>query len=227
MSGQIAHGNRRAEQVTGLLVAVDRQSRDELVLLSTIDERDEAADPASRVRQLKLVTGPRQAGEMAKRAFAVRPVLTAWVLTVGIDLFFNAGVFMPLFDQERESSLLPDELLFRRIPVAYLSLLVGAAALGWLIDKIDISEVRQGVIVGGISGVVLSLMGLVSLWTAIDMTGIFVMAGSLVVIAEFASAGGVLQAFRLGPHPARLARRILLAALLAGIAGIAIQNLQA
>lgn len=69
-------------------------------------------------------------------------------------------------------------------------------------------------------------MGVVYLWTAIEMTGVFVGAGSLVVVAEFASAGGVLAAFRLGPHPARLARRVLLAALLSGIAGIVIQNLQ-
>lgn len=84
-----------------------------------------------------MVMGQQEVSETANRAFAIRPVLTAWVLTVGVDLFFNAGVFMPLFDQEREPSLLPDELLFRRIPVAYLALLGGVAALGWLIDKID------------------------------------------------------------------------------------------
>jgi hypothetical protein len=167
-----------------------------------------------------------EVSDMANRAFAIRPIFSAWVLTVGVDLFFNAGVFMPLFDQEREPSLLPDEQLFRRIPVAYLTLLGGVAALGWLIDKIDPSEVRQGFIAGGLSGVVLSLMGVVYLWTAFEMTGVFVAAGSLVVMAEFASAGGVLAAFRLGPDPVRLSRRVLLAALLSGSAGIVIQNLQ-
>src|SRR5665647_1103906 len=34
-----------------------------------------------------------------RRVWALRPVLSAWALTIGLDLFFNAGVFMPLFDR--------------------------------------------------------------------------------------------------------------------------------
>ena len=116
-------------------------------------------------------------------------MLATWALTIGVDLFFNAGVFMPVFDQEREPSLLPDEILFRRIPVAYLALLAGVTSLAWVIDRIDLPDVRRGVILGALAGVVFSLMGVVYLWTAVEMTGVFVAAGSLVVIVEFASVG--------------------------------------
>ena len=161
------------------------------------------------------------------RALAIRPILTAWVLTVGVDLFFNAGVFGPLFDQEREPSLLPDEQLFRRIPMAYLALLAGVTALAWIIESTDVVEVRRGIGVGVLTGVTFSLMGPVFLWTAVEMTGFFVAAGSLVVIVEFASAAWVLAAFRTGPDASRLTRRVLLIALLSAVAAIVIQNLWA
>jgi hypothetical protein len=170
--------------------------------------------------------GDQSSTEMVDRALAIRPVLTTWALTVGVDLFFNAGVFMPLFDQEREPSLIPDEQLFRRIPVAYIALLAGVTSLAWIIDRIDVANARHGVMVGTLAGLVFSLMGVIYLWTAIEMTAWFVAAGSLVVIVEFASAGWALSAFRRGPDTAPPTRRILLIALLAAVAGIVIQNLQ-
>jgi hypothetical protein len=171
--------------------------------------------------------GDQHSTETSSSALAIRPVLTTWALTVGVDLFFNAGIFMPLFDQEREPALLPDEQLFRRIPVAYLAILAGITALAWIIDSVDVVDVRRGVGVGILTGVTFSAMGVVFMWTTIEVTGIFVAAGSLVVIAEFASAGGVLSAFRAGSDKKRLTRRVLLIALLFAVAGIVIQNLQA
>src|SRR5659263_219838 len=161
-----------------------------------------------------------------RRVWALRPVLSAWALTIGLDLFFNAGVFMPLFDQEREPSLLPDEVLFRRIPVAYAALLIGVAFLAYAIDRVEPRSILIGAAQGGLLGVVLASMGIVSLWTAIDMTGTFVAAGSLVVVLEFAAAAAVLAAFRLSGRR-DFARRVLLLALLAAVGGIVVQNLWA
>ena len=121
--------------------------------------------------------GDQLSTEVVDRAFSVRPVLTVWALTIGVDLFFNAGVFGPLFDQVREPSLLSDEQLFRRIPVAYLALLAGVTSLAWIIDRIDPPDVRRGIILGTLAGVLFSLMGVVYLWTALQMTGGFVAAG--------------------------------------------------
>lgn len=168
--------------------------------------------------------GDEQSTGMAGSALAIRAVLATWALTIGVDLFFNAGVFVPLFDQEREPSLLPDEQLFRRIPVAYLALLAGVIALAWIIDSMDIAEVRRGVAVGAVTGVLFSVMGTVFVWTAIEITGVFVAVGSLVAIVEFASAGWALSAFRACSDPGRLTRRVLLVALLSAVAGIVLQN---
>jgi hypothetical protein len=136
-------------------------------------------------------------------------VVTSWILVIGIGLFFNAGLFRRLFDQESEPGLLPDEILFRRVPVAYLVLLVGVTALAWVIDRTGPQNLRHGVVLGAIAGVVFAAMGVVYLWTAIDMTGVFVVAGALVLVVEFASAGWTLAGFRSIGDPVRLTRRVL------------------
>lgn len=170
--------------------------------------------------------GDQRSAQTSRRALAVRPVLVAWVLCIGVDLFFNAGLFASLFDQSQEPSLLGDAQLFRRIPVAYLCLAIGVAALAWIVDELDVEGVRSGVRLGAVAGGVFSVMGVVYLWTAIDMTAAFVTAGALVVVAEFAAAGWALSTFRAG-RPGGHTRRFLLLALFLAVAGIVVQNLAA
>jgi hypothetical protein len=160
-----------------------------------------------------------------RRGLSVRPVALAWLMAIGVDLFFNAGIFSGLFDQDREPGLLGDDSLFRRIPVAYLGLLVGVAALGWIMDRSGRSGLASGAMVGAGFGVVAGLLGVVTLWTAIEMTGLFVTAGALVQVAEFASAGAVIGACKADVDQSRVTRLALFAALLAAIGGIVAQNL--
>lgn len=158
-------------------------------------------------------------------ALRARPVLTAWALTVSVDLLFNAGILSGLFNQEREPALLADEVLFRRIPVAYLALAVGVTALAWLFDKTDVQGWAPGGKQGAVVGSIVAVMGVINLWTAIDMTGAFVIGAAAVQIVEFASAGAYLGAFREVPHPRHLTRTALSAALVTVVAAVIIQNL--
>jgi hypothetical protein len=112
-------------------------------------------------------------------------------VVIAVDLFFNAGVFASLFDQSREPALLPDPVLFRRIPFAYLFLLIGVMALAWLLRRIDAGGGRA-IRVGAVVGALIGLLGLGALWTALDITGGFVVAGILVVSVQGAAAGAVL-----------------------------------
>lgn len=159
------------------------------------------------------------------QAMTFRPVVVAWFLAVGIDLFFNAGLFSGLFDQTREPGLLPDAVLARRVGVAYAALATAVAALAWLLDRTDRRGALAGAVLGGLAGLVFAAMGIVMLWTAIDMTGTFVAAGALVQVAEMASAGAVLGAFRTGADRRRLTRRALAFGVLAAAGGIVLQNI--
>lgn len=112
-------------------------------------------------------------------------------MTVGVDLFFNAGLFAPLWDQEREPALLSDDLLFRRIPFGYLVLALMVVAVAWVLDRTGDTGVRA-VRTGTIVGLVLGFFAMVGLWTALDITGWFVLAGIAVFTAESAAASWVL-----------------------------------
>jgi hypothetical protein len=111
---------------------------------------------------------------------------------MGVDLLFHAGLFAGVFDQSREPNLLADQVLFRRIPVAYATLLVAAAALAWLLDRTETTG-GGARLVGGLAGLTIGVLGLGALWTAIDITGPLVAAGTVVLVAQGVAAATVLS----------------------------------
>ena len=78
---------------------------------------------------------------------------------------------------------------------------------------------------GAIAGLVVACLGIVALWTALAMTGLFVVGGLFVQVVEFAAAGAYLGSFRNDPEPGRITRIAIAAALVAAIAGIVVQNI--
>ena len=118
-------------------------------------------------------------------------VTLAWVAMIGVDLLFHAGLFAGVFDQAREPNLLSDAVLFRRIPAAYATLLVAAAALAWLLDRTATTR-RSPRLTGAVAGAVIGVLGLGAVWTAVDITGLLVGAGFVVLIAQGAVAATVL-----------------------------------
>ena len=146
-------------------------------------------------------------------------------MAVGIDLFYNAGVFSPLFDQTREPGLLTDGELFTRIPVAYLILAVEVVALAWVLDRVPAAGAVPGAITGAAAGALLGLGGAVWLWTAIEMTAAFVGAAVVVQVSMLAAAGGVLGAAASGTSIGRLRITCSVAFLLSVTLAILAQNL--
>jgi hypothetical protein len=148
-------------------------------------------------------------------------------LAVGVDLFFNAGLFVSLFDQEREPALLADPELFRRVPVAYVAVAVGVIALAWLLDRTDTVGAAPGGMIGGLGGLVVATLGIINVWTALDMTLALVGAGTIVQVSQFAAAGAFLGAYRASSNPRRIMLRMVAVAFSLAIAGIVLQNLLA
>lgn len=147
-------------------------------------------------------------------------VFWAWLVAVGFDLFYNAGVFSPLFDRSREPGLLADEQLFARILVAYLVLAVEVAALAWVLDRVPAAGVGRGALLGAAGGALLGLGGVVWLWTALEMT-----AAVVVQVSMFAAAGAVLGTAASGTSSRRLRLTCSAVLLLTVVLAIPAQNL--
>lgn len=118
-------------------------------------------------------------------------ITLAWLATIGVDLLFHAGLFAGVFDQSREPSLLTDEELFGRIPFAYAALLGGVVVLAWVLERTG-STKAESLGIGAAAGLVIGVLGLGALWTAIDITGLLVVAGTVVLVAQGITAARVL-----------------------------------
>jgi hypothetical protein len=140
---------------------------------------------------------------------------------MGVDLLFHAGLFAGVFDQSREPNLLADEVLFRRIPVAYATLLVAAAALAWLLDRTNTTGAAAR-LVGALAGLTIGVLGLGALLTAIDITGLLVAAGTVVLVAQGVAAAHVLT---WAGERRSLAYRVIGFTIIAFIAGQVAANL--
>ena len=74
-------------------------------------------------------------------------VLLSWFSMLGFDFFLHAGILAPLYARPSRFLLPPDEA-FALIPLGYLSFLVSAAMLVWLVRKLGIETWREGLMFG-------------------------------------------------------------------------------
>jgi hypothetical protein len=95
-------------------------------------------------------------------------VLAMWLAMVAVDLVFNAGLFSAIFFRPGPFLLAP-RTLFARIPVGYLSFLMLAILLLWLMVRLGVKGSRAGwrcgVVAGALTGGAF-LAGLYSVSTA-------------------------------------------------------------
>ena len=123
--------------------------------------------------------------------FGIKLSLIAWLAMLGFDFFLHAGVLAGIYTRE-SPFLLPPLDAFRRIPIGYLSFLVVAFFLVWLSLRLNISDVREGLLLGLGLGLVMwaSLgLGLYSITTAEPITLISWAIGQSL---EMAIAGGLV-----------------------------------
>jgi hypothetical protein len=130
-------------------------------------------------------------------AAPVPAVLTAWFLSVGVDLFLHAGLLARLYVVP-SGFVLPAEQAFRRIPLGYLAFLLLISALFWLCRRLDVRGVGQGWRHGFVTGSVLwgsLVLGLYSISTA----GVPLLVGWwLGQTVELGIAGGVIGGLAAG-----------------------------
>jgi len=69
----------------------------------------------------------------------IKTTIFSWLVFVGIDFFFHAGVIKSLW-QEKVSAFLPDPELFKRIPFGYSSFLLLTILIGYVYNKIFKAE---------------------------------------------------------------------------------------
>ena len=154
----------------------------------------------------------------------IRITLIAWFVMIGIDFFIHAGLLANLYMQE-SPFLLSETDAFRLIPVGYLSFLIMAILLVWLMGRLDISGWRSGLMFGLKLGALTwgSLtIGLFSIATAEPALLLGWFAGQTV---EIAVAGGFAGAALAGGSLRSLSIKTLALIIVMFILTIVLQNI--
>jgi hypothetical protein len=95
-------------------------------------------------------------------------VLLCWLSMIGFDFLLHGGILASFYVQP-SPFLLPLEKAFRLIPLGYLSFLLLALLLVWLMHRLDIRGWRNGLIFGIKLGALIwgaMVLGLMSISTA-------------------------------------------------------------
>ncbi len=102
------------------------------------------------------------------RSMFIKFTLLAWLAMMGFDFLLHAGVLARLY-LEPSSFLLPPQSAFALIPVGYLSFLILAFLLVWLMTRLGVTGWRQGGLFGLQFGALTwgaLILGLLSISTA-------------------------------------------------------------
>lgn len=131
----------------------------------------------------------------------VVPVVLCWMAMIGVDLSLHAGLLAPLYDWGSPFLISPGDA-FARIPVGYLAFLVLAAALAWLLTRLEIRTGRDGALAGGVLGAVIWGALLLGLWS-ISTADLKLLAGWWIGQTAELAVGGLVIGSILGGAPIR------------------------
>lgn len=150
--------------------------------------------------------------------------LIAWLSMLGFDFLLHAGLLAGLYLQP-SPFLLPPLDAFRLIPLGYLSFLLLASLLVWLMTRLGISGWRAGVIFGLKLGALTwgsFVLGLLSISTA----SISLLAGWFIgQTLELGIAGAVIGSGLGGARLRRLFGQVIVFVLVLAILTILMQTL--
>ncbi len=150
--------------------------------------------------------------------------LIAWLSMIGFDFFLHAGLLAKLYLQP-SPFLLSSRTAFVLIPVGYLSFLLMAIALVWLMPQLKLIGWRKGALFGLQFGGLMwgsFILGLLSISTA---SFTLLLAWFIGQTLELAIAGAVVGSSLAGTRLSRLFVIVIILGVLSVITTIILQSL--
>jgi hypothetical protein len=157
------------------------------------------------------------------RRRALETVVLSWLAMLGVDLFLHAGLLAPLYDWESPFLVRPEEA-FARIPVGYLSFLILAIGLVWLMSRLDIKGSREGAVLGVAVGAVAWGALSLGLWS-ISTADIGLLVGWWVgQTVELGLGGYVGGSLRAGARLRSVSGRVGAIVIVAAVSAVVLQS---
>ena len=148
---------------------------------------------------------------------------TAWLAMLGFDLLLHGGLLARFYLRDSPFLLDPPEA-FRRIPVGYLSFLLLAILLHWLLTALDTRGWWAGFRVGLGAGALVWISGTLGLWSITTAEPDLLAFWALGQTVGLGIGGGVLGLGLAGTPLKGLLARVLLGVAAAVIVTIVLQS---
>jgi hypothetical protein len=151
-------------------------------------------------------------------------ILLSWLVVIGIDFLLHASILAPLYAKP-DPFLLPPDRAFALIPLGYLSFLLLAVMLVWLMNRLSIITWRDGLIFGLIIGALIwgaFMLGLLSIATINPLLALSWFLGQTV---ELGIAGLIAGAGLGAASLKKLALWSVVILLVSLVVGILLQNI--
>jgi hypothetical protein len=158
------------------------------------------------------------------RRYLLQLISIAWLAMLGFDFLLHAGLLAGLYLQP-SPFLLPPLTAFRLIPLGYLSFLLLAVLMTWLMIRLKLTGWRGGVVFGlELGGLTWGafILGLLSISTA---SFALLMGWFIGQALEMALAGAVIGSGLAGMRLRRLLGIVVVGVLLSVITVIVLQTL--
>ncbi|HEX5579403.1 MAG TPA: hypothetical protein VFY43_07035 [Candidatus Limnocylindria bacterium] len=155
-----------------------------------------------------------------------RPVLVvflSWLAMVGVDLFLHAGLLAPLYDWD-SPFVLPPEQAVVRIPAGYVSLLLLAIVLVWVLPLLRVRRGGEGALFAAAGAAVVSGAFLIGLWSISTAEAALLAAWWLGQTAQLALGGYIVGASLAGDRPGRLLAVAATAVVLGAVSAVVLQS---
>lgn len=123
--------------------------------------------------------------------FYLKLILLSWFSMIGFDFFLHAGLLSSLYSQP-SPFLLPPDRAFALIPVGYASFLLFDIFLLWLIIRLNIKGIKEGLIFGLQVGLFTWGAFAIGLYSIATASPTLLLAWFLGQAIELGIAGGII-----------------------------------
>lgn len=150
-------------------------------------------------------------------------ILICWLSMLGFDFFLHAGLLAKLYVQP-SSFLLPAEEAFLRIPFGYLSFLILAIVLVWIMEGLNINKWQKGFWFGLKFGALLGALSTFGLYSISNIETDLLLGWWIGQTLELGIAGMVAGAGIFGKSLVLLLKWVILFVVIMVIATISLQS---
>lgn len=151
-------------------------------------------------------------------------IALAWLIMIGFDFLLHAGLLASVY-REPHPFLLPMEQAFRLIPVGYVSFLLLAVLLMWLMHRLDVRTGMDGFRLGLTIGVLAWGSFCLGLYSISPAPPVLLMGWFVGQSIEMGLGGLVIGTGRSRDRIGGLTGLVVLAILLLLVLGVVLQNL--